>query len=125
TAIDGIQEAAVLAPEVQGERRLVAYYTGRAQAVEALRGELLRHLPEFMVPALYVHLAALPLSPNGKLERKALPLPGAEALASRPFEAPQGATEQLLAEVWAELLGLERVGRHDNFFELGGHSLLA
>ncbi|QXH44671.1 amino acid adenylation domain-containing protein [Pseudomonas xanthosomatis] len=125
TRIDGIQEAAVLAPELQGERRLVAYYTGNAQAVEVLRDELLRHLPEFMVPALFVHLQALPLSPNGKLDRKALPVPGAEALTSRPYEAPQGATEQLLAEVWAELLGLERVGRHDNFFELGGHSLLA
>ncbi|QXH44672.1 amino acid adenylation domain-containing protein [Pseudomonas xanthosomatis] len=125
TRIDGIQEAAVLAPELQGERRLVAYYTGNAQAVEELRAELLRHLPEFMVPALFVHLQALPLSPNGKLDRKALPVPGAEALTSRPYEAPQGATEQLLAEVWAELLGLERVGRHDNFFELGGHSLLA
>ncbi|WP_194788519.1 non-ribosomal peptide synthetase [Pseudomonas sp. UFMG81] len=126
TRLDGIQEAAVLAPEMPpGERRLVAYYTGQVQPVEVLRAALLKHLPEFMVPALFVHLEALPLSPNGKLDRKALPLPGAEALASKPYEAPQGATEQMLAEVWAELLGVERVGRHDNFFELGGHSLLA
>jgi len=76
-----------------------------------------------MVPALFMHLDALPLSPNGKLDRKALPEP--DAIQERPYEAPQGETETLLAAIWAELLGVERVGRHDNFFELGGHSLLA
>ncbi|MEN5144491.1 amino acid adenylation domain-containing protein, partial [Pseudomonas juntendi] len=119
TAIAGIKEAVVLAKE----QRLVAYYTGHPQTVETLRTSLLAHLPEFMVPALFMHLEALPLSPNGKLDRKALPEPG--ALQDRPFEAPQGETENLLAAIWAELLGVERVGRHDNFFELGGHSLLA
>ena len=77
------------------------------------------------MPALFVHLDALPLSPNGKLDRKALPAPGSEVLAVREYEAPVGDTEMLLAQLWAELLKVERVGRQDNFFELGGHSLLA
>ncbi|WPN96171.1 non-ribosomal peptide synthetase [Pseudomonas sp. MUP55] len=110
---------------VAREERLVAYYTGVATAIDALRGQLLQHLPDFMVPAVFVHLEALPLSPNGKLDRKALPAPGMAALSVREYEAPEGDTEILLAQLWAELLKVERVGRHDNFFELGGHSLLA
>ncbi|KAB0510831.1 amino acid adenylation domain-containing protein, partial [Pseudomonas extremorientalis] len=114
-----VSEAAVVARE----ERLVAYYTGTRSA--DLREHLLQHLPEFMVPALFVHLDALPLSPNGKLDRKALPAPDADALTLRDYEAPEGDTEILLAQLWAELLNVERVGRQDNFFELGGHSLLA
>ncbi|MBO0494138.1 non-ribosomal peptide synthetase [Pseudomonas sp. Marseille-Q1929] len=114
-----VNEAAVIARD----ERLVAYYTGTR--VGDLREHLLRHLPEFMVPALFVHLDALPLSPNGKLDRKALPAPSVEALNAREYEAPEGDTEILLAQLWAELLKVERVGRQDNFFELGGHSLLA
>ncbi|MCD7078597.1 amino acid adenylation domain-containing protein, partial [Pseudomonas sp. MAFF 311095] len=110
---------------VARDERLVAYYTGEHTPVESLRAQLLRHLPDFMVPALFVHLDALPLSPNGKLDRKALPAPGMDARRVRAFEAPEGDTEILLARLWAELLNVERVGRHDNFFELGGHSLLA
>ncbi|MFP3497958.1 amino acid adenylation domain-containing protein [Pseudomonas sp. SIMBA_059] len=116
-----VNEAAVVARE----ERLIAYYTGVHTDIEILRAHLLQHLPDFMVPALFVHLDALPLSPNGKLDRKALPLPGMDALNVREYQAPQGHTETLLARLWAELLGVERVGRHDNFFELGGHSLLA
>ncbi|WP_414155508.1 amino acid adenylation domain-containing protein [Pseudomonas sp. BNK-43-a] len=119
TRIAGIKEAVVLAVD----QRLVAYYTGAVQPVEAMRQQLSAQLPEFMVPALFMHLDALPLSPNGKLDRKALP--AAAVADARPYEAPQGDTEQLLAALWGELLGVERVGRHDNFFELGGHSLLA
>ncbi|MBC3468724.1 AMP-binding protein, partial [Pseudomonas sp. RW10S2] len=119
TRIAGIKEAVVLAVD----QRLVAYYTGAMQPVEGLRQQLSAQLPEFMVPTLFMHLDALPLSPNGKLDRKALP--AATVAEARPYEAPQGDTEQLLAALWCELLGVERVGRHDNFFELGGHSLLA
>ncbi|MGG6548159.1 UNVERIFIED_CONTAM: phosphopantetheine-binding protein, partial [Prevotella sp. 15_C9] len=86
---------------------------------------LLQHLPEFMLPTSFMHLQALPLSPNGKLDRKALPAPGLDALSVRDYEAPVGDTEITLAALWSELLNVERVGRHDNFFELGGHSLLA
>ncbi|WPN26096.1 non-ribosomal peptide synthetase [Pseudomonas marginalis] len=110
---------------VARDERLVAYYTGEHTPVESLRAQLLLHLPDFMVPALFVHLDALPLSPNGKLDRKALPAPGMDARRVRAFEAPEGDTEILLARLWVELLNVERVGRHDNFFELGGHSLLA
>ncbi len=122
----GVREAVVLVRDDQpGGQRLVAYYTGEPVTVEMLRESLYAQLPEYMVPALYVHLQALPLSPNGKLDRKALPVPGADAGLARPYLAPEGETETLLARLWAELLGIERVGRHDNFFELGGHSLLA
>ncbi|NWA81486.1 non-ribosomal peptide synthetase [Pseudomonas sp. D2002] len=116
-----VNEAAVVARD----DRLIAYYTGTHTDIEHLRAHLLRHLPDFMVPALFMHLDALPLSPNGKLDRKALPAPGMEALIVREYVAPQGDTEILLARLWAELLKVERVGRDDNFFELGGHSLLA
>ncbi|MEO3715959.1 phosphopantetheine-binding protein, partial [Roseateles flavus] len=73
----------------------------------------------------YVQLGSLPLTPNGKLDRKALPAPDEQAWSRRAYEAPQGEVEATLAAIWAELLQLERVGRHDNFFELGGHSLMA
>src|SRR5438477_9330323 len=78
-----------------------------------------------MVAAAYVRLERMPLTPNGKLDRKGLPSPGADAYTVREYEEPQGETEKKLAEIWAELLKVERVGRQDNFFELGGHSLLA
>jgi acyl carrier protein len=90
-----------------------------------LRGHLGSRLPDYMVPAAYVRLDALPLTPNGKLDRKALPAPEGGAYAARAYEAPQGEVEEKLAAIWAELLAVDRVGRHDNFFELGGHSIKA
>ena len=90
-----------------------------------MRDHAQANLPAYMVPAAYVKLEAWPLTPNGKLDRKALPAPDADALVSRAYEAPQGDVEETLATIWADLLKVERVGRHDNFFELGGHSLLA
>ncbi|WP_259740823.1 condensation domain-containing protein, partial [Pseudomonas poae] len=79
----------------------------------------------YMVPAAYVRLDNLPLTNNGKVDRKALPAPDQDALLSRGYEAPQGKVESTLAQIWADVLKVEQVGRHDNFFELGGHSLLA
>ena len=112
-----------------GDKRLVAYYTAAAEEhamdAEAVALASAAALPEYMVPAAYVRLEALPLTPNGKLDRKALPAPEADAYATRGYEPPQGEIEDELAAIWAEVLKLERVGRHDNFFELGGHSLLA
>ncbi|CAM8784558.1 non-ribosomal peptide synthetase [Burkholderia pseudomallei] len=106
------------------EKRLVAYYTGDADVV-ALRAQAAQHLPSYMVPSAYVRLDAWPLTPNGKLDRRALPEPADDAYARAEYEAPQGAKEEALAAIWRELLHVERVSRHDNFFELGGHSLLA
>ncbi|HEU0052779.1 MAG TPA: condensation domain-containing protein, partial [Longimicrobium sp.] len=122
-----VREAVVLAREDEpGEKRLVAYVVGDpAAGADVLRAHLGERLPEHMVPAAYVHLEALPLTPNGKVDREALPSPDGEAYARRGHEAPVGEVERALAEIWSEVLGVERVGRHDDFFELGGHSLLA
>ncbi|WP_017906065.1 non-ribosomal peptide synthetase, partial [Pseudomonas asplenii] len=123
-----IQEAVVLAREDHpGEKRLVAYYssTDTSLEVEALRAYLLERLPDYMVPAAYVGLEVFPLTANGKIDRRALPVPDLAALVSRDYAAPQGDTEVTLARIWTEVLNVEQVGRHDHFFELGGHSLLA
>ena len=127
---DGIRNAVVIVREdTTGDKRLVAYYSsvapGTAIGAEQLRSHLLARLPEYMVPAAYVHLEAMPLTPNGKLDRKALPAPEHDAYATHGYEPPRGDTEQRLAAIWAEVLKLDRIGRHDNFFSLGGHSLLA
>jgi amino acid adenylation domain-containing protein len=121
-----VREALVVASGADGETRLVAYYVAPAPAdAQALRAHLAARLPDYMVPAAYVRLDAFPLTPSGKLDRRALPAPDAGAFATRPWEAPRGEVEEAVARVWAELLRLERVGRGDHFFELGGHSLRA
>ena len=134
---DGVREAVVIAREdTAGDRRLVAYYTVVEQPTndatpvdaERLRAHAGAVLPEYMVPSAYVKLAAFPLTPNGKLDRRALPPPEGDAYAyatGGSYEAPHGATEQALADVWSLLLGVAQVSRHDSFFQLGGHSLLA
>ncbi|KIH84069.1 Long-chain-fatty-acid--CoA ligase [Pseudomonas batumici] len=128
-AVPGLREAVVIArDDSQGEsdnQRLVAYVCGEPVPAEQLRSALLSGLPEYMVPSAFVHLDALPLTANGKLDRRALPAPGQDALASKAYEAPQGDTEEAIAEIWKGLLHLDQVGRHDGFLELGGHSLLA
>jgi amino acid adenylation domain-containing protein len=127
----GVREAVVVAREDGGgEKRLVAYWTasgegGTELGAEQLRAHVASHLPEYMVPAAYVELEELPLTANGKLDRKGLPEPGGEAYVAAKYEEPVGEVEKKLAEIWAEVLKVERVGRHDNFFQLGGHSLIA
>ncbi|RRN46000.1 amino acid adenylation domain-containing protein [Lautropia dentalis] len=131
-ALEQIREAVVLAREDHpGNRRLVAYWTTHEKLTEEalpdaerLRDHLKAELPAYMVPSAFVRLEAMPLTPNGKVDRKALPAPDTEALITHEYEAPQGSVEELLAGIWQELLGVERVGRHDSFFDLGGHSLL-
>jgi acyl-coenzyme A synthetase/AMP-(fatty) acid ligase len=124
-----VREAVVVAREVvPGERRLIAYVvpaaTGEPLHAEDLRETLLARLPEYMVPAVFVELAELPLSPNGKVDRRALPRQEVMPDMVR-FEAPRDEVEARLAEIWSELLQVERVGIHDGFFTLGGDSILA
>jgi natural product biosynthesis luciferase-like monooxygenase protein/amino acid adenylation domain-containing protein len=120
---------AIVREDAPGDRRLVAYvvahddYKGQAgsdQLKEYLRGKL----PEYMVPEMVIELEEIPLTPNGKLDRKNLPKPGAVRV-KKEYIAPRTEVEEVLAMVWADLLHVERVGIEDNFFELGGHSLLA
>ncbi|MDB4888862.1 MAG: non-ribosomal peptide synthetase, partial [Gemmatimonadetes bacterium] len=92
---------------------------------EVLRAYLSARLPAAMVPAVYVALDTVPMTPNGKVDRRALPAPARDAYASATYEAPVGAVEAVVAKIWAEVLKVERVGRQDDFFALGGHSLLA
>src|SRR5262249_50712550 len=124
----GIREAVALAREDEpGAARLVAYVVSEQAELDVagLRQALAESLPEYMLPAAYVRLDALPLTPNGKLDRRALPAPEGEAHGRREYEEPEGEIESTLAEIWSELLQVERVGRNDRFFELGGHSPLA
>jgi amino acid adenylation domain-containing protein len=125
-----VREAVVLAREdAPGEKRLVAYVVAERESLPTttdLRHFLMEKLPEHMVPAVFVLLEALPLMPNGKVDRRALPSPDrSRPELAKAYVAPRTPTEELLAEIWAQLLDLERVGIHDNFFDLGGHSLLA
>ena len=126
---EAIREAVVAVREDEGgEKRLVAYYTskqGEVTSAEQLREHLKKKVPEYMVPSAYVVLESLPLTANGKLDRKALPAPGVDAYDMMAYEEPQGKTEEELALIWQALLKVERVGRQDTFFALGGHSLLA
>ncbi|NNB85299.1 amino acid adenylation domain-containing protein, partial [Corallococcus exiguus] len=125
----GLQQALVLAREDRaGDKRLVAYVvpaTGHAVDTATLRQELQAKLPEYMVPSAFVTLEALPLTSNGKVDRKALPAPDASAAPASEYVTPRTPVEQRLAELWKDVLGVERVGATDSFFELGGHSLLA
>ncbi|MDB4952370.1 MAG: sypC, partial [Gemmatimonadetes bacterium] len=121
-----VREAVVLVREDgPGEARLVAYWLGEAVEPEVLRAHLAQALPPYMVPAAYVRMEQWPLTPNRKLDRRALPAPEGGAVAVRAYEAPVGHVEQALAAIWAQVLRVERVGRWDGFFDLGGHSLLA
>ena len=124
-----LAEAVVTVREdAPGDRRLVAYITGRAgeapPGTDELRRFLVEILPDPMVPSAFVPLEAFPLTPNGKIDRRALPAPSdARPDLDQPFVAPRNDVERALAEVWMEVLGVERVGVHDNYFSLGGDSM--
>jgi len=121
-----VRDCTVAVREQGGEKRLVAYVVARngsPPSPAALRDALGRRLPDYMVPTAFVALDAIPLTPNGKVDRAALPAPGAPEVEEQA--APRTAGEELLAGIWANVLGVERVGIDDDFFLLGGHSLLA
>ncbi len=121
----GVRQAVVMAREdTPGDLRLVAYIVGAATEA-ALRAELAGLLPEHMMPAHFVSLDAFPLTPNRKVDRKALPAPSAKALETQSFVAPTSDIEAQIAAIWTRVLGVAKVGAKDNFFALGGHSLLA
>ena len=126
---DVMQAVVSLPSDGPGGERLVAYVVqreGASLAAEDLRQHLRRELPEYMVPAVFVPLERFPLTPNGKVDRKALPEPDQQRLAAAAaYIAPRNETEVMLAAIWSQVLGLERVGVTDDFFDLGGHSLLA
>jgi thioesterase domain-containing protein/acyl carrier protein len=112
-------------PDASGERALAAYIVTRGDTLPSraeLREHLAKTLPDYMIPSHFEHLPALPMTPNAKVDRKALPQPGGAG--TREIEPPQGETEETLAAIWCDLLRIGQVSRDDSFFELGGHSLL-
>ncbi|HEV2864150.1 MAG TPA: amino acid adenylation domain-containing protein [Pyrinomonadaceae bacterium] len=126
----GVEQAVVVArEEAGGDKRLVAYVVaadGQAPSADELRRHVKESLPEYMVPSSFVTLGEVPLTPNGKVNRRALPAPDNSRRESvEAFAAPSTEVERLLAGIWSHVLGVEQVGSRDNFFELGGHSLLA
>lgn len=121
----GVRDAIVLAHESRNGVRLAAYvaaHTGILLNASMLRTALGAVLPDYMLPTSFIFLEALPVTPNGKIDRKALPLP--EQLSEQDYEAPASGMETMISEIWAEILEVPRVGLHNNFFDLGGHSLL-
>ncbi|HNM86921.1 MAG TPA: amino acid adenylation domain-containing protein, partial [Mycobacterium sp.] len=121
--LDGVEQAAVIAREDRaGDKRLVGYVTGDVDA-GAARAALAERLPAYMVPAAVVVMDTLPLTVNGKLDRRALPAPEYQNAAT--YRAPQSVVEQVIADIYAQVLGLERVGADDSFFEVGGDSISA
>ncbi len=130
-----VRETVVIADEdVPDDKYLVAYIVPNQEQIPTqdvqsfaslLRQFLKEKLPEYMMPRAYVVLKSLPLTPNGKVDRRALPTPDIMTFNIQDYVAPRSQVEELLAQIWAKVLGKEQVGIHDNFFELGGHSLLA
>src|SRR5262249_4475558 len=125
--VEGVEQAVVVARgEEGGEKRLVGdvgMEGGRGGELEGVRGRVKEKLPEYMVPAVMVEVEAIPLTANGKVDRKSLPAPSGERPAmEQKYVGARTATEELLVGIWKGVLGLERVGVEDNFFEIGGDS---
>ena len=123
-----LEAAVVLREDTPGDQRLVAYVRSTAGAEldsDALKNGLRQQLPDFMVPSIFVSLAEMPLTPNGKIDRKSLPAPKVnEIKATAAYAAPKGQVETMITEIWQRALGLSKIGTRDNFFDIGGHSLL-
>lgn len=126
----GVKETVVIAREdTPGDKRLVAYLVSdinlNRENILQLRQFLKEKLPEYMLPSAFVFMESLPLTPSGKVDRKALPAPPSNSELEVKFVPPRTPTEQIVADIWGDILGQEKVGIYDNFFNLGGHSLLA
>lgn len=122
-----IKETVIIAKEnTLGDKYLAAYVIKKEEvSVKEIRQFLSEKLPEYMIPSIFVFLESFPLTPNGKIDRKALPEPNFETRKEKKFIAPRNETEIKLVQIWQDILGIEKMGINDNFFELGGHSLLA
>ncbi|KAG0223201.1 hypothetical protein BGX31_008648, partial [Mortierella sp. GBA43] len=122
-----VDKAVVVALGEGNAKRLVAYVVSEPHSnlVHTLRSHLTSCLPDYMVPAAIVRLDSLPLNSNDKLDLKSLPLPDSSAFVRQDFEEPQGEVEIAIAQIWSEMLNIDKISRNDNFFALGGHSLLA
>jgi len=125
--LDNVQQAVVLAKkDPSGTKQLVAYVVPNGEFDKAqIQSDLKTHIPEYMVPAIMMDIDKMPLTPNGKIDKKALPEPDSSNIVSKEYVAPRNETETKIIEVWQELLEIEKIGINDDFFELGGHSLLA
>ncbi|KAF9965831.1 hypothetical protein BGZ70_004005, partial [Mortierella alpina] len=121
-----VRESVVLALGESSEKRLVAYVVAEPTEglAHILRSHIEERLPVYMIPAAFVRLDAIPVTANGKVDRRVLPEPQEDAFARQEYEAPCGKTEEAIAAIWSELLGVNQISRHDSFFALGGHSLL-
>ena len=126
SSVTSVNQCCVLVKEdTMGGKRLVGYVTIQGKfSKEEIQLQLKESLPEYMVPTLWIELEHMPLTVNGKLNRKLLPDPDNSQLSTRKYVAPRNETEELLVAIWQQLLGVEKIGIYDNFFELGGHSLL-
>jgi hypothetical protein len=124
-----VRDTAVVVDEnTPGEKQLVAYVVKGPKSVlssDEVRRFLKAKLPDYMVPAIFMFVDALPRTPNGKLDRRALPRPDQSQFDSRRYQAPRTEAEEIMVQIWTDVLKIERVGIYDNFFDLGGHSLLA
>jgi len=127
TRVPGVKQAVVVAREdARGEKRLVGYAVSDQSengTADRLRARLKEELPDYMVPSVIALLQKIPLTPNGKVDRQALPEP--ETIEAKVYVAPKTPTEEAVAKIWTEVLRREHISRDDNFFDLGGHSLLA
>jgi acyl carrier protein len=127
TAQQNIQQAIVMlrGDTPGGNQQLVAYMTGKGIDTAAVKAKLKSHLPDYMVPSVFVVLDELPLTPSGKVARRKLPAPEYSRDETTPYVAARNPVEATLTQIWGDILGLDQVGVFDDFFELGGHSLLA
>jgi amino acid adenylation domain-containing protein/non-ribosomal peptide synthase protein (TIGR01720 family) len=123
--LEAVKEAVVLAREEEAkDKYLCAYFVADEEvSIKDLRKRLSGNLPDYMIPSYFVQLDALPLNQNGKVDRKALPVPDGGSGIGSEYEAPRNREEEILTNIWSEVLGVEKIGINDNFFELGGHSL--